>query len=70
MVCFLVGVMPMIENKNLHYYGLSKTQYVGSFNDGSLSKLQPERNEVFLVGKRDYTPTVLLWHWEKILEDI
>lgn len=25
MVSFLVGVMPTIENKNLHYYGLSKT---------------------------------------------
>lgn len=34
------------------------------------SKQWPERNEVFLVGKCDYTSTVILWHWKKILEDI
>lgn len=49
---------------------MKNTQHAHVFHEGSLFKLWPKRNEVFLVGKCDYTPAVLLWDREKILEDI
>lgn len=64
-VCFLVSVMSVIKNKTSY---IVDTKFVR--HRGKPFTHWPECDEVLLVGECDYTPTVLLRHWKKILEDI